>query len=413
MMTIKSLKAREILNSRGNPTVEVDLETKQGISRASVPSGASRGKNEALELRDGGDRYLGKGVKKAVENINGVISNKLKGKDFNNQKEIDTLLIKLDGTENKSNLGANTILAVSMACCRALAAEEKLPLWKYISDICKAKPKLVLPTPCFLMIEGGLHAGNVLDTQEFMIAPKPGSFSDKVQQGSEIYHNLKRVLRKNYGEFAVNVGLEGGFAAPVGGTKDALDLIMKAAKIAGYKNGVDIILDIAASTFYKDNVYKFEGITFTSGGFLNFYSDILSRYPIAGVEDPFAEEDWKGFQKVTKKFGKKATIIGDDLLTTNVDRIKKATEGKYCNGLILKLNQIGTVSEGVAAAELAQENGWQVFVKHRSGETCDDFIADLSVGLGAGFLMAGAPCRGERTAKYNRLLRIEEKLSQI
>jgi len=406
MAKINKIKAREILDSRGVPTVEVDLETEKGIFRASVPSGTSTGKNEALELRDGEKRYSGKGVLKAVKNVNEVIAPEIKEKEIKSQNKIDEILINLDGTENKSNLGANAILAVSMAFCRALAKENELSLYRYISQVFEAQPKL--PTPCFLMIEGGKHAGNILDIQEFMIVPAGKSFGEKVQKGVEVYQALGDVLRKSYGEFATNIGLEGGYAAPLGSSDEALSLIMQAAEQAGYVDDIKIIIDAAASSFYSNGIYAFEGATFTRKGMFNFYSEIIKKYPISAIEDPFDEEDWKSFQDITKKFGKKVTIIGDDLLVTNPDRIKKAIKEKYCNGLIIKPNQIGTVSETMLAAKLALQNKWKVFVKHRSGETCDSFIADLVVGFGNGWIMAGAPNRGERIAKYNRLLRIEE-----
>ncbi|MBU0476934.1 phosphopyruvate hydratase [Patescibacteria group bacterium] len=403
---IKSIKAREILNSRGNPTIEVDLTTELGVFRASVPSGASKGKYEAVELRDGDKRYQGMGVLKAVKNVNEIIGPKIKGKDPAKQKEIDELMITLDGTGNKSKLGANAILGVSLAVCRAGAAAKNLALWKWISKIASAKP--VLPVPCVLLLEGGLHGKGDLDIQEFMVVIKANSFKERIRIGTEIYHILEEILSKKYGKTAANVGLEGAFTPPVKETKEALDLIMEAAQKAGYKNKIKIILDVAATSFFKEGKYYFEKRILSAKELLDFYLKLCQEYPITAIEDPFAEEDWEAFQEITKRFGSKITVIGDDLLATNIQRIKKAVDKKACNGLILKPNQIGTVSETIAAAKYALENRWQVFVKHRSGETDDDFIADLAVGLGAGWIMAGAPSRGERVIKYNRLLRIEE-----
>ena len=404
---IISIKAREILDSRGFPTVEVELETDLGKFLASVPSGTSKGKYEALELRDGGQRYQGMGVRKAVNNVNKIIAPKLEGKDPVKQEEIDKILIELDGTKNKSNLGANAILGVSIAILRAGAKAKNLPLWKWISQIAKRKP--FLPDPCILYMEGGLHSQGNLDIQEIMAIPQGNSFEEKLRLGTEIYQTLREILRKKYKKFATNVGLEGGFSPPVQDTAEALDLLLKAVKKVN-QGEVKIILDIAASAFFQDEKYYFEGEELTPKKLLDFYLRLCRQYPIIALEDPFSEEDWPGFQEITESFGKQITIIGDDLLVTNLQRIKKAREKKACNGLILKPNQIGTVTETIKAGKEALKNKWQVFVKHRSGETKDDFIADLSVGLGTGFIMAGAPNRGERVAKYNRLLKIEKEL---
>jgi len=360
-------------------------------------------------LRDGGKRYGGKGVLNAVNNVNEIIAPKLIGKEVTSQKEIDDYMRELDGTENKSKLGANAILAVSMAACRAGAKSENLSLWRYIAKISGTK-KPILPTPCLLSIEGGLHAGNKLDFQEFMIAPEDDSFKEKLRRGVEVYHALGAILKQKFGESATNVGDEGGFAAPLEKTEEALDLIMDAISVAGYKNELKIVLDVAASSFYKDNVYQFEGNALRKNQLLDFYQKLLEKYPIESIEDPFAEEDFEGFKEITEKFGNKVAIIGDDLLVTNLEMIKKALKGKLCNGLLLKLNQIGTVSEAIEAGKYAMKNGWRVMVSQRGGETCDSFFADLAVGLGCGWIKAGAPARGERVAKYNRLLRIEEEL---
>jgi len=415
---IHSIKAREILDSRGNPTVEVDLETNLGIFRASVPSGASRGKYEAVELRDGGKRYHGMGVLKAVRNVNEIITPKLKGKDVTRQKEIDELLIKLDGTENKSKLGANAICSVSMAVCRTGATTNNLPLYKYISQVYQRDPAaLSLPLPCFNIINGGVHAGNELDFQEFMISPQQKTFSRNLQIASEIYHQLKEIIKQKYIDLGINVGDEGGFAPPVRVPEEALNLILEAAKNLGYQNKIKIILDVAASQFYAKGTYKTRIGAFSREGLLKYYSDLIQKYPILALEDPFAEDDFEGWEllmlNINKRINKrnsKLLIIGDDLLATNPKRIKLAEEKKACNAVIIKMNQIGTITETIEAAKLAKSYGWKIIVSHRSGETCDDFVADLAVGIGADFIKTGAPARGERVAKYNRLLRIEEEI---
>ena len=397
MSKIKSIKAREILDSRGNPTVEVDLVTVDGLFRASVPSGSSTGKHESFELRDEKKkRYQGRGVQKAVQNINKVLAPKLKGMLVTRQDKVDESMIELDGTENKSRLGANAILGVSMAVCRAGAAAKKMSLWKWISKLADSKPGF--PKPCFNIINGGKHAGNDLEFQEFMIVPQFNSFPKNLQAGVEIYHVLKELLRKEYGEAAVNLGDEGGFSPSLKFPVQALNLVLIAVKKAGYFRKVKIAIDIAASEI-KPGKYD-----------LGFYSDLIKQYPIISLEDPFSEEDYKGFSSITKKLGKKVIIIGDDFLATNPKRIARAQEEKACNGLLLKLNQIGSVTEALQSFNLAKAFGWKITVSHRSGETLDSFISDLAVGLGADFIKAGAPARGERIAKYNRLLRIEEEI---
>ena len=379
---IKKIKAREILNSRGKPTVEVELRTDKGVFISSVPSGVSRGKHEAVEIK----------ASKAVKNVNQIIAPKLIGKDPARQKEIDETIINLDGTENKSKLGANAILAVSIAVCRAGAKANNLPLWKYISQIAKIKPRL--PKPSILFIEGGLHGKSGLDIQEFMVVPEKKSFSMSFQLGKKIYYNFKKILRKNFGERGVKIGYEGGFAPPISNNKEALDFIMEAVR--GYK--VRIGLDCAASQIKKGK-YK-----------IDFYQSLTERYPIIFLEDPFGEDDWNSFRKITKNLGKKIDILGDDLLTTNIERIKKAKNKRTCNGAIIKPNQIGTVTETIAAVKLAKSYGWKIVVSHRSGETCDDFISDFAVGVGADFIKAGGPTKKERLVKYNRLLKIEEEI---
>lgn len=418
---IKSIKAREILDSRGNPTIEVELTSEVGVFRASVPSGASTGKYEAVELRDGGKRYQGKGVLRVVKNINDIIGPSLKNKDVAGQKEIDELMIAMDGTENKSKLGANAIVGVSMACCRAGAAAKNIPLWKYLriqfggelvsSKLARGGASGKLPTACFNIINGGAHAGNELDFQEFMIVLHAKPFSKILQISSEIYHQLKELINKKYGDLASNIGDEGGFAPPVKDPEEAINLILEAAEILGYKNKIKIALDVAASQFYKEGQYKTNFGFFSTEGLVDYYSNLLQKYPISILEDPFAQDNWEGWIMLKSKTkGSKIFIIGDDLLVTNPKKIKEAQKQKACNGLLLKVNQIGTVTEAMEAARLAKSFGWKTMVSHRSGETCDDFIADLAVGIGADFIKAGAPARGERVAKYNRLLKIEEEI---
>jgi len=415
---IKTIKAQEILDSRGNPTVAVELITDFGIFQASVPSGASKGKYEAVELRDGGERYQGRGVLKAVKNVNEKIGPKLKGKDVRNQKKIDQILIELDGTKNKSKLGANAILPVSMAVCRAGAKAKNIPLWQHLKnqyDInsTAVRSVLSLPTPCFNIINGGAHAGNELDIQEFMVVPQINTFKKALQQASEIYHTLREILIKDFGRLAINVGDEGGFAPPLYHTQEALNLIMKAIKESNYREKTKIGLDCAASQFFKKENYKLDKTIFTGEGLLTFYQEIVKKYPILFIEDPFAEEDWQGWRKLKVKSEKlKVLIIGDDLLATNPMRMEMAKERNACNAAIVKPNQIGTVTETLEAAKLAKSFGWKIMVSHRSGETNDDFIADLAVGISADFIKSGAPARGERVAKYNRLLKIEEEIKR-
>jgi len=407
---IKNIKAREILDSRGNPTVEVDLETTRGVFTASVPSGASAGKYEAAELRDKGMRYGGKGVFKAVRNIKEKIFPAIKGKNVLNQGKIDQILIDLDGTKNKAKLGANAILPVSVAVCRAGAKAKGVPLYKYISQLSGDKP--ALPEPCFNIINGGVHASNNLDIQEFMIIPRKKFFSESLWLASEIYKSLKEILKEKLGKAAVNVGDEGGFTPQVSKTKEAINFIMEAISRAG--NGeVKLGLDCAASQFHNDDKYILEDNVLFRDALLMFYGDLVKNYPIIFLEDPFAEDDWQGFSIITKEFAKKGVdIFGDDLTTTNVQRIKEAKKKKACSGVIIKPNQIGTVTETLEAVKTAKESNWKIMVSHRSGDTCDDFIADLAVGIGADYIKSGAPARGERLAKYNRLLKIEEEIKK-
>lgn len=409
---IKQIKAKEILDSRGIPTIKVFLKTNLDIiSSFSVPSGTSEGKYEAQELRDGDKRYFGKGVKKAVKNVNEILSKKLKGEDITFQERIDQLLIELDGTEKKKRLGANAILGVSVAVLKAGAKAKNLPLFEYIANTARIKIKkrnFKLPDPSFKLIGGGAHAGTDLQVQEFMIIPKAPRFEQKVKIASEIYQTLKSILEKKYGKIATNVGYEGGFAPPIKKTEKALDLIILAAKERGYLSKIKIALDIAASAFFENNSYKFEDRIFTGSGLLKFYMDLSKNYPLFLIEDPFFEEDWGNFKMLAKTFKNKVIVFGDDLLATNLKRIKRARELNACSGLVLKPDQIGTFSEAILAAKEAKKAGWKIMVSHRSGDTCDTFISDLAMGIGADFVKFGAPSRGERVVKYNRLLEIEE-----
>ncbi|HEX54590.1 MAG TPA: phosphopyruvate hydratase [Candidatus Altiarchaeales archaeon] len=409
---ILSVKAREVLDSRGNPTVEVEVKTKNGISRAMVPSGASKGKHEALELRDNDDRFLGMGVRRAVENVNDIIAKNIIGMDCREQGEIDELMIELDGTENKSNLGANAILGVSMAILRASALEMNIPLYKRIAEIV-GNGTFILPTPAMNIINGGKHAGNDLKIQEFMIMPTgANSLGEGIRICSEIYHTLKETIKKRYGKNAINVGDEGGFAPPLNKTEDAIGLILKSIHELGYEDDISLAIDAAASEFYSNGRYILDGSEMDRNDMIGFYSDLISNYPIISVEDIFSQDDWDSWIEFTTEFGKKVQIVGDDLLVTNIKRIKRAVKSNACNALLLKINQIGTITESIEAAKYSLKSEWNVMVSHRSGETEDPFIADLVVGLGTGQIKSGAPCRSERNAKYNQLLRIEEELKE-
>jgi len=401
---IKKIEGKEILDSRGNPTVEVSLFTEQGLFKAAVPSGASKGKHEAIELRDGGKRLKGKGVLKAVKNINEIIWPRIKGKEAVKQKEIDDLLIKLDGTKNKSKLGANAICGVSMAVCRAGAKAKNIPLWEYISDLSGQKP--FLSTPCFNIINGGAHAGNDLDFQEFMVVPAVKPFSQAFRLGLKTYQQLRETIKEKYGNLSLKMGDEGGFAPLIKKPEQALDLILEAIKDFNFKKEIKIILDVAASQFFKKGKYETNFGSFTSDELIEYYSGLIKKYPIIGLEDPLAEEDWKGWASLKSDI----LVIGDDLLTTNPKRIKEAKEKNACNAMILKINQIGTVSEAIEAGNLAKSYGWKIIVSNRSGETEDDFIADLAVGIGAEYIKSGAPFPKERMAKYKRLLKIEKEI---
>ncbi len=412
---IKSISAREVLDSRGNPTVEVNLKTKGFCVNSIVPSGASTGIHEALELRDGDKkRYNGKGVLKAVSNVNKIIAKKLIGKDCSKQREIDNFLIELDGTENKSRLGANAILAVSMAVCRAGAKCGNKKLYEHIRNLSNSK-KLALPVPQLNVINSGKHAGVEHDIQEHMLMPAGfKNFSDSLRAGVETYHTLKNILKKKYGAKAMLLGDEGGFAPPVENVEDRLELMLDAIKEAGYPGKIKLALDCAASEFYdgKNEIYRIQNKKFEGAELIDFYKTLTKKFPIISIEDGFAQDDWSGWKAFTKELGSKIQIIGDDLLVTNIKRIKRALNEKSCNALLLKVNQIGTVTESIDAANISSKNKWNVIVSHRSGETEDSFIADLAVGLGAGQSKFGAPARSERTAKYNRLLKIEGQLGK-
>ena len=406
---IYDIKAREVIDSRGNPTVEVEVLTAGGgYGSAIVPSGASTGTHEAVELRDKDLRFGGKGVLLAVDNVNSIIKPELIGYDSRMQREIDIIMRELDNTENKGKLGANAILAVSLAVAKAAADTASLPLYKYIGG-CNS---YVMPVPMMNVLNGGEHAGNELDFQEFMIMPVGAdSIAEAIRMCAETYHTLKKVILEKYGKDAVNVGDEGGFAPPVNDIREALDLLNNAVKEAGYEDKIVFALDCAASEFYdaEKGKYVVKGNDMTTDELVELYKEIVNEYPIASIEDPLHEEDFEGFATITKEL-KGIQIVGDDLFVTNTKRLKEGIKSGAGNALLLKVNQIGTLSESIDAANLAFRNGYGVVVSHRSGESEDSTIADLSVALNAGQIKTGAPARGERTAKYNQLIRIEEEL---
>lgn len=405
MDKIIKIKARQVLDSRGNPTIECEIFTNKSKGSAIVPSGASIGKYEALELRDKEKAYHGKSVLKAINNIN-KITPKLIGKEITKQQDIDKLLDELDGTPNKSNLGANATLAVSLASAVAASNSLNKPLYKYLGN------KTNLPIPFCNIINGGKHSEGDLKIQEFMIVPiKAKSFSEATQMVAEIYYTLKEDIEDKYGKLATHVGDEGGFAPPIKNPYEALDLISKAIEENNYKENVKIAIDAAASEFYTGTQYQIEQEkVLNSNKLIEYYKDLIKKYPIISLEDPFDQDDFESYRELKKKI--KIQIVGDDLLVTNKDRIEHAIKQKLCNCLLLKVNQIGTLSEALEAFKLASKAGWKTMVSHRSGETEDTFISDLSVALGCGQIKLGAPCRGERTSKFNRLLRIEEELGK-
>jgi len=407
-MKIKDIIGREILDSRGNPTVEVDVILENGIiGRAAVPSGASTGVREALELRDGGNRFMGKGVLKAVENVNGPLRDSIIGFDVEKQEEIDKTMINLDGTETKSKYGANAILGISMACLKAAALNSGKSLYEYVGN------GKELPVPMMNIMNGGAHADNKLDFQEFMIIPKADTIKERVRIGAEVFHTLKKVLNEK--GLSTGVGDEGGFAPNLESNKEGFELICEAIKRAGYTPGVDVSLaiDVAASEFYSDGMYNLEdeGRSLTTEELINYYEELISLYPIISIEDPVDENDWEGFSLITEKLGDKIQLVGDDLFVTNKKCLQMGIDKKAGNAILLKVNQIGTITETIETINLAKENGYKTIISHRSGETEDTTIADLAVGLSLGQIKTGSMSRTDRVCKYNQLIRIEEELS--
>ncbi|KAA8494055.1 Enolase [Porphyridium purpureum] len=425
---ISDVKARQVFDSRGNPTVEVEVVTEDGVFRAVVPSGASTGVYEAHELRDGGDRYMGKAVQGAVDNVE-LLKEEILGMDPTDQEGVDQALIDADGTPNKSKYGANAILGISMAVCRAGAAKKGLPLYKHINNLA-GNPNLILPVPCLNVLNGGSHAGNKLAMQEFMLIPtRATTFTEAMMMCSEVYHTLKKIIQKKYGQDAASVGDEGGFAPNIQDNHEALTLLKTAIRQCGYAEQISLGMDIAASEFYDKatGLYDLDfkndksdgSMKLTSAELLKLYKTWLApdegdepQIEIVSIEDPFDQDDWQAWSAMTEELGDVLQVVGDDLLVTNPERIEQAEEKDACNGLLLKVNQIGSVTESIKAFSMARSAGWGVMVSHRSGETEDTFIADLAVGLGAGQIKAGAPCRSERVAKYNQILRIEEDLAE-
>lgn len=410
MSKIKDVVAREILDSRGNPTIEVKVFTEKGsVGIFSVPSGASTGKKEALELRDNDERYMGKGVTKAVNNVNSIIKDKLIGLSVENQKSIDELLISLDGTPNKSNLGANAILGVSVACLKASALDNNEELYKYLN-----KREVKIPFCMFNVLNGGKHAPNNVDIQEFMIVPKFDDFKSSLRAASEVFHNLKNLLSEK--GLVTSVGDEGGFAPDLENNEEALILIVKSIEMAGYVPGknVFIALDVAASSFYNNtnDTYKIDNKSISREELLDYYIELVKKYPIISIEDPFDEEDYEGLKIITDTLGKKISIVGDDLFVTNKDILKRGIEEGLCNAIIIKPNQVGTFYETLETIVYAKQHKYTPIVSHRSGETTDTFISDLAVSLNIPFMKSGSTSRGERICKYNRLLEIEEELKK-
>ncbi|MHB8168972.1 MAG: phosphopyruvate hydratase [Thermoleophilia bacterium] len=412
MSMIIDVHARQILDSRGNPTVEVDVELADGSTgRAAVPSGASTGQFEAVELRDGGDAFGGKGVMQAVDNVNGPIAEELVGLEASSQRELDQVLIALDGTGNKGRLGANAILGASLAAARAAASSVCLPLYQYLGGV----NSFVLPTPMMNILNGGAHADNNVDIQEFMCLPVGArSFADALQMGAEVFHALKAVLHE--AGLSSAVGDEGGFAPNLGSNREAIEYILKAVDKAGYKPGTDVAvaLDPAASEFFADGKYNLagEGRTLSPAEMVDFYADLVSSYPIVSIEDGLAEDDWEGWRLLTRKLGGSIQLVGDDLFVTNTARLKRGIEEKVANSILIKVNQIGTLSETLDAIQMARAAGYTAVISHRSGETEDTTIADIAVATNAGQIKTGAPSRTDRVCKYNQLLRIEEQLGE-
>ena len=409
-MKIKDVRAREILDSRGNPTVEVDVILENGIlGRAAVPSGASTGEREALELRDGDkSRFMGKGTLKAVENVNGPLRDLVIGMDAADQKALDYAMIELDGTDTKSKFGANAILGISMAAMKASAIEAGKPLYRYVGE------GTVLPKPMMNIINGGAHADNKLDFQEFMIIPQRDTIHERVRVGAEVFHNLKKVLNEK--KLATGVGDEGGFAPDLQSNTEGFELIMEAIKKAGYEPGKDVCLaiDVAASEFYEDGKYNLvgEGRSLTTDELIDFYEELVNKYPIISIEDPVDENDWEGFRKITERLGDRIQLVGDDLFVTNKKCLQIGIDNHAGNAILLKVNQIGTITETLETIELARSNGYATVISHRSGETEDTTIADLAVGLNLGQIKTGSMSRTDRICKYNQLMRIEEELNR-
>lgn len=414
MFEIKSVHARQIMDSRGNPTIECDVKLSGGaFGRAAVPSGASTGSFEALELRDGGNAYMGKGVMTAVKNVNEIIAPAIIGMPANDQTALDEKMLALDGTANKEKLGANAILAVSLAAARAAAEQSGLPLYKYIANVYGNENPCVLPRPMMNIINGGAHADNGLDAQEFMVIPNGAkNEADAIRMGSEIFHHLKKILKS--GGNSTNVGDEGGFAPNFHSCAQALDTIIAAIRDAGYIPGdqVSIGLDVASSEFYADGVYNFEGKKLSSDQMIEFYEKLIAQYPIISIEDALAEEDWDGWRKLTDAIGKKCQLVGDDLFVTNPMRLHRGIDAGVANAILIKVNQIGTLTETLRAIKMAQDAKYGVIISHRSGETEDTTIADLAVATNAGQIKTGSMSRTDRMAKYNQLLRIEEELDK-
>jgi len=405
-MKIKDVKAREILDSRGNPTVEVDVILENGVrGRAAVPSGASTGEREALELRDGGNRYNGKGVLQAVNNVNTVIRDLVIGMDASNQKELDYAMIKLDGTETKSRLGANAILGVSMAALKASAIAAGKELYEYVGE------GRTLPYPMMNIINGGAHADNNLDFQEYMIIPQRDTIHERVRVGAEVFHSLKKVL--NSKGYFTGVGDEGGFAPNLSSNKEGFELIVEAIQKAGYVPGQDvkIAIDVAASEFYENGKYHVDGKELTSDELIAFYEELINTYPICSIEDPVDENDWSAFTKMTERLGNRIQIVGDDLFVTNKKCLQMGIDHHAGNAILLKVNQIGTITETLETIELAKSHGYKTIISHRSGETEDTTIADLAVGLDLGQIKTGSMSRSDRICKYNQLMRIEERIN--
>jgi len=414
MTEITKIKAREILDSRGNPTVEVDIVTENGIFRAMTPSGASAGQHEALELRDNDkSRYFGKGTLKAVENVNKIIAPKIVGLDCRHQETIDKIMIKLDGTENKDKFGANAILPVSMAITKAGAAAKNIPLYLYIGELFGVMPHK-LPVPMCNVINGGKHAGQENSIQEHMLMPTGAkSFTEGIRMISESYHHLAKLLKQKFGAGGTLIGDEGGFApVQITDVNERLDLMLKAVDNAGYSGMMKIAMDPASSEFFYDGTYKIGKKSYSGGEMVDFYADLCKKYPIISIEDGLAEDDWDSWVEMVKKLGSKIQIVGDDLFATNTKRIQKGIELNAANSVLIKLNQIGSVTETLNAIKIAHDGGWTAVVSHRSGETEDNFIADLVVGTSAGQIKTGAPARSDRNAKYNQLMRIEEELGE-